>query len=378
MYMSKKYKRVQTPKVALFLGAGASRAFDYPTTKEFLTNFGKTLDGVFTEVVGAFQKFKKVYDIEHILRICDVFIDLNSNELIAEILRGYPPILLRELKMIKLTWDDFINVCSYIKKEAIKALYTQYQFDEGKVSKIVSLYGRLFEDLVGFNRNGRLDIFTTNYDSVVEEFCENAEIDVNFIDGFIPSPRSKRLFWRPKKAFEMDFSKDAVLKLRLFKLHGSLNWGERNKGNIEKVIETQVEDFPRYRRNVLIYPAQKTYEEEEPFSVLYKYFRDASKTSRVFIVIGFSFRDDLINGIFVDHLRAHPRHRLIVVSPNATKNVEENLLQGKKRRLAKKIAIIDQEFGKDETFELLEKRLKLETTRLKLLSIKQRRARRTK
>lgn len=364
-------------KVTLFLGAGASRAFDYPTTKEFLTNFKKNLDEIVTEVVETYQKFKNVYDIEHILRICDVFIDLNSNELMVEILMKYPPIFLQELKTIKLSWDDFIRVSKHIKERAIRELYTQYQFNEKKVSRIVSLYGRLFEDLAGFNGNGRLDIFTTNYDSVVEEFCDNYETEVDLIDGFIPSLRSGRLFWRPKKAFQRDFNKDAVLKFRLCKLHGSLNWGERSNGDIEKVMETQVEDFSRYRRNVLIYPAQKTYEEEGPFSVLYKYFRDAGKTSRVFIVIGFSFRDDLINGIFLDHLQANPSNRLFVVSPNATKNVEENLLQGKKRKLAKKIVIIDQEFGKDETFELLEKRLKLETTRLKLLSIKQRRARRT-
>lgn len=253
--------------------------------------------------------------------------------------------------------------CFELKRVIISELYSQYQFNEKKVPRIVSLYGRLFAELAFLNRNHQLDIFTTNYDSVVEEFCDNTKIDVDLIDGFVDTLRTRRLFWRPKKAFQRDFREDASLKLRLFKLHGSLNWGERKNGNIEKVSELSVNGLSRYKRNVLIYPAQKTYEEEEPFSTLFKYFRDASETSKVFVVIGFSFRDDILNGIFLDHLRANPRNSLIVVSPNATQNVTENLLEGKKGKLHKTIIVINQEFGKEETFGFIKKAIARMTAR---------------
>jgi len=340
-----------TSKVALFLGAGASRVFNYPTTKEFLAGLKPKLDNNQKNIVDTFEESEKVVDIEHILQMLDVFTNLKSNSLVNECLKKRPP----TFPFVRggIDWRTFDPACEGIKKKAYSELFARYQFNIDNISDIVLFYGRLFTDLAHFNENYRLDIFTTNYDSVVEEFYNNSvRLDIVFIDGFMPVGRSGSLLWRPEKTFPKNFPK-GPLNIRLFKLHGSLNWSERNDGEIQKVtIEQQVADSQRHKRNVLIALAQKTYEQEKPFGKLFEYFRGASKTSRIFVVIGFSFRDDLINGIFLDHLRANRKGRLVAVSPNATEHVEENLIGGE-NRLKKQIICIDKYFGEEETFEAI-------------------------
>ena len=344
------------PKVALFLGAGASSAFGYPTTREFLTQFKPKLNDIQSGIVQTFEDSKNVEDIEHILQMIDGFVALGSQRLIMEYLAKFRSnFTVRGFGSVQGT--TFLHECLNIKRLIISELFTQYRFNEDKVSDVVSWYGRLFKELAQHDQNHELDIFTTNYDSVIEEFYEYAEtLNVDLLDGFVPAGRSQRLFWKPKEAFQKGFRKDAALKLRLFKLHGSLNWCVRRNGEIEKVrLEQRVSSSRRYRSNgnVLIYPAQKTYEEEQPFNTLFEFFREASKTTRVLLVIGFSFRDDLINSIFSDHLLKDARRRLIVVSPSASENLLEGFLKKINGRLSRRVFPISEEFGKDETFALI-------------------------
>ena len=108
----------------------------------------------------------------------------------------------------------------------------------------------------------------------------------------------------------------------------------------------------RYKRNVLIYPAQKNYEIGEPFRRLMRYFNEILNQHDMCLVIGFSFRDPFINNTLLDFLRANRKRRLVVVSPNATKNVDENLIGGEKQ-LRKQIRCRDKLFGEAETFEAI-------------------------
>jgi len=313
-------------KVCLFLGAGASKAFGYPTTKDFLANLKPKLDTTQNNIVETLKESKNVVDIEHILNIINAFNKLNSNKLAEEFLQRRPP----KFSLIKgpVKWRNFITAGTRLEKLVISDLFNQYRFEDSKTPDIISLYNQLFEDVIfKFNRTNELDIFTTNYDSVIEELCEsNKKNKTCTLDGFVPVGSRGRLFWRPKESYFGEFDKDAKIRLRLFKLHGSLNWCERKNGDIEKVVlEQKVEASSRYKNNMLIYPAQKTYAETEPYSTLHQYFRENLNGSMACIVIGFAFRDELINDIFLNFLRTHKRHRLIVLSPTATEDVKANL-----------------------------------------------------
>lgn len=75
--------------------------------------------------------------------------------------------------------------------------------------------------LKGFvNSNNVIDIFTLNYDSVVETYCEKENI--NYSDGF-------ELKW--------DFNNFEKIKKgnRLYKLHGSLYWFKTENNKLVKI-----------------------------------------------------------------------------------------------------------------------------------------------
>ena len=90
---------------------------------------------------------------------------------------------------------------------------------------------------------------------------------IDFTCGFELERFTRRQFWNPELFNEVD-------GLKLYKLHGSLDWRETNDGKIERLsTEEQVSGATKkYKRNILIYPAQKEYVSEQPFIALMNYF----------------------------------------------------------------------------------------------------------
>ena len=199
--------------------------------------------------------------------------------------------------------------------------------------------------------NDSLDLFTTNYDSVIEHYYTDGDEIVQFTCGFVRDSRSGREFWNPEQLGKWKLESDKGLGIKLYKLHGSLDWRETDDNRIERVpTEERVSRVTRrYKRNILIYPAQKDYITEEPFRRLMKYFTETLNQHSLCLVIGFSFRDPLINGVFLDFLGAERKRKLIVVSPHASTDVKNNLLENKKK-LEKQVICIDESFGPSDTF----------------------------
>ena len=337
------------PKVALFLGAGASRAFDYPTTREFVDNLREVLAEREKRVLDSFLKTPDVSDVEHVLQIIDRVIDFDSVPYINKLFRG-KAVFSINIEGNVFRWHDFVETCKRIKEKIISELHRQYEFDENKLEKIIECYDGLFDSIyfsvpksIRAKELKTTHVFTTNYDSVIEYYCAKKQID--FTCGFELERFTRRQFWNPELFNDVD-------GLKLYKLHGSLDWRETNDGKIERLsTEEQVSGATKkYKRNILIYPAQKEYVSEQPFIALMNYFERVLNAHDVCLVIGFSFRDPYINRVFIDFLRANPNRKLIVVSPTASKNVEENLLQGDKK-LKKQIICLDMLFGEEKTFK---------------------------
>ena len=83
-----------------------------------------------------------------------------------------------------------------------------------------------------------------------------------------------------------------------------------------------------------------------------RYFEDILSKHDSCLVIGFSFRDPLINNIFLDFLRANSKKRLVVVSPNAIRDIEENLTIGEPQ-LGKQVTSLNMLFGGEEILETI-------------------------
>jgi hypothetical protein len=125
---------------------------------------------------------------------------------------------------------------------------------------------------------GRLKIFTTNYDLCLEDGCRNQGIDV--VTGF----HSRSGKWRPS-CFE-----GTSPGINLYKLHGSLNWGQTDEGRWR--IVSYPPDW-NGEPELVLGPGRKL-QDDEPFVTLYAEFHRALRRAKALVAIGCSFRDDHI------------------------------------------------------------------------------------
>jgi hypothetical protein len=350
------------PKMVLFLGAGASRAIGFPTTSEFMENLAQELnnrDTFLGEMLAYYRELPNVKDIEHVLEILDALITCDSNPYAHSLFDSVQPII--RMTKHEVSWGEYLKLCKKLKDYIITELYRQYEFDPSKVELLHKTYDKLLNMLAGGNELHQLDIFTTNYDRSIEEYSMTARpeqielMDVELIDGFPYDERRKGGFWNPEE-YQTKSDPD-TLQLRLFKLHGSLDWRETYSGEFESVkAEERCLGTRRYRRNVLIYPTQKGLEVEEPFETLHRFFKEISSNCRFLTVVGFSFRDQRINAILLSNLRENNKQKLVVVSPNAKKDITTNLLAEvknvkEKASFDRRVIPVEGKFGEKETLE---------------------------
>jgi hypothetical protein len=170
-------------------------------------------------------------------------------------------------------------------------------------------------------------IFTTNYDRIIEEFCAHSEA-FQIRDGFDYDAKRKRTLWRPR-SFEMPVPPGAETPIKLFKLHGSLNWKSSEYG-IEQVLPESrfAEPTPVYKEDLLIYPGSKERPDREPFRTLYDLFESSMRETDRCLVIGFSFRDPYLNRVFRDFIESG-KGQLLTMSRNCKETVAKNLLGAK-------------------------------------------------
>ena len=164
------------------------------------------------------------------------------------------------------------------------------------------------------NRDFTKEVFTTNYDLVIEKALEASEIP--YFDGFVGS--FEPFFWQESvdhQAKQGDLTKNWI---RLWKIHGSLSWfwrySETTKshriiriGNIGCVEEIKNE--------IVIYPSKDKYDSsrKQPFIAYFDRMRDYLLSGELFFVFtGYSFSDQHINEIVFNCMRQNNRLFVIV------------------------------------------------------------------
>ncbi len=146
------------------------------------------------------------------------------------------------------------------------------------------------------SRNGTdpVEVFTPNYDLLMEQAFE--ETRVPYFDGFIGSNRT---FFDPHA---MEEDKLPARWSRLWKLHGSVNWRQDEKGNVSRG-----ENCTHEQRRV-IHPSHLKYDQSRkmPYLAMIDRLRAfLKKPQAVLIMCGYSFRDDHLNEIMVQGLQGN-------------------------------------------------------------------------
>ncbi|MGB8657720.1 MAG: SIR2 family protein [Candidatus Zixiibacteriota bacterium] len=173
-----------------------------------------------------------------------------------------------------------------------------------------------------------VDIFTLNHDTVIERcFSQNG---VRVTDGF-DEPLNEVRYWNPGK-FE-----DNSSKVRLFKLHGSLNWFwfRSLNGNSYNVIlgiplgrDIQHTNDPQGKMQILhdgrplllagTFNKMLRYTSGIYAHLHYQFFRSLYKNQRL-VVCGYSFSDRGINNHIVDWMYSSSDHRIVIIHPEPEK-----------------------------------------------------------
>ena len=170
----------------------------------------------------------------------------------------------------------------------------------------------------------RLNLFTTNYDRLIEHGCDLVGLHVidRFVGGLSPVYRSSRLdidmhYNPPGIRGEPRFLEGVI---RMFKLHGSVDWWFEN-GAVRryavpfgKASITTLAPKEGYGQ-AIIYPnpAKDVETSEYPYADLFRDFAAAvCRPNSVLVTYGYGFGDDHINRGIRDMLTIPSTHLVII------------------------------------------------------------------
>ncbi|KZN99235.1 SIR2 family protein [Pseudobacillus badius] len=214
--------------------------------------------------------------------------------------------------------EEFINKFKYIfiKNFVLTINYDTNYLHKSFLKKIISRNEKL----------KKVNIFTLNYDLMIEKTAEELGLHVNngfagfHFRTFIPSS-----FHLGTHLNYQDGEKINTKGINLFKLHGSLSWEfddskppygitekQQNFANLSGGNEGELENIPE----CIIYPVQskKTYSLDLPYSEMFRQFIEfVNKENSSLIVMGYSFLDEHVNDIITNALSS-PNFNLIVFS----------------------------------------------------------------
>lgn len=163
------------------------------------------------------------------------------------------------------------------------------------------------------NNDSRVQIFTTNYDTLFEQAANDAGFVV--VDGFsFTQPRKFSGRW-----FDLDIVNREKTRLKqeesfiqkvfhLYKLHGSLTWERDEKGEVKQ------NDNPK--NPLMIYPSSEKYESsyEQPYFEMMSRFQQAlRKEETLLIIIGLSLADKHIKNVILEAVDQNPSFQLVFV-----------------------------------------------------------------
>lgn len=307
--------------VVVFLGAGASAPFGYPTIVGLQDVLLKNLADEEKDLFNDLVRRKGVDDVEGVLQTIDL-LEIIANHGVGSILTDSFVTLSEMAKERSMKFSHFIELSRSLRNHIQEIIFDVYQFRPDCKSNF-RLYSDLFSAISSVTKAKEYSVFTTNYDRIVEEFCASAE-NYDVRDGFRIDQKSKRNFW-DARSFDLPQASNNTL-VKLFKLHGSLNW-KLSEFGLEQVMPEQRlgKPTPVYKQDVLIYPGSKERPEREPFRRLYDRFDSEMKRADRCLVIGFSFRDQYLNRIFREFVESG-KGQLICMSSNASMIVAKNLL----------------------------------------------------
>jgi len=272
-------------RIGILIGAGAPASICYDKERSTLSSDGRPLIPTTKDLT---ESVLNSLDESDQKVISDISVELEKNpniEMILSRIRSFAGIV----GSCSIHGCDGDRFCELAKRicQAIGNVVNPC-LPEGK-----NPYTELAAWIGGTDRWHPIEIFTPNYDLLMEEAFERFEIP--FFDGFSGSYQP---FFDPPSISNDDLP---ARWARLWKLHGSIGWAENGAGGI-------IRGKGRSATN-LIYPDHLKYDKIKklPFTALFDRLRKFLTTpDTLLITCGFSFSDPHILAVIEESLAANP------------------------------------------------------------------------
>lgn len=156
---------------------------------------------------------------------------------------------------------------------------------------------------ISIDREKPVEVFTTNYDLLLEEAFE--DLSIPYFDGFVGSKQS---------FFDLRAVEDNLIPkhwTRLWKIHGSINWFQKESKEVYRSIVTNPN-----RGSSLIYPSHLKYEQSRkmPYLALIDQLNKFLRLpNSLMILTGYSFSDEHLNDTILSALKANPNSMVIAL-----------------------------------------------------------------
>jgi hypothetical protein len=281
-------------RVGFFFGAGTSMALGIPGIQRLTSEVIQLLD----------EKDKIEALKDETSTIEDI---LNTIRLIREITKESPN---KQYEGItgetakKLDNDICNNIYEIISKK-------ENELIKDDINLNVLL--KFFSWLNWLSRDYTKEIFTTNYDLVLEKALEILRIP--YFDGFAGAYEP---FFVPESIEKNEIHECPPISwIRLWKLHGSLGWFWKKTQNDDtyRIIRLSALAKEKESNNELvIYPSKEKYESsrKQPFIAYFDRLKNyLVECEGIFIVAGYSFCDEHINDVIFNGLKQNNRLNVI-------------------------------------------------------------------
>ncbi len=294
---------MKTERILLFTGAGFSKPLGLPTTTEFKEEIDKIFSGRKTNFVHSLRAYlgKSFYDIEKLLSTLELFAQDGNSYLKYltltypfpnnDALKGHFDQTREELLLYQKAARNCINEL----KASLFNILRKYDRLLA-VKQYLNLLSEIYQ-LPGFEA---LSIVTTNYDLIFEDCLEGLEsafVDLG-ITGVDTGFRQKNLRTHWNASVPWEWNRNTI---EYKKIHGSLDWHLADGDRIQATGRSERPEDPGSM--LLLYPGFKGSPNNEPFQTLHDdLFKRLTSCTTVF-AIGFAFRDDYINNLFVNALK---------------------------------------------------------------------------
>ena len=306
-------------RLVIFAGAGASLAVSstkFPATQQFFEQLPKSIAGnalyeMLVPHIKAETK-KEHIDIEDLLgalyecaRVSNAI--HSGNSALAPILssqRAVSQVASPGLETTQVK-NMFSSLESHVHNYA--SAINQLVYDLYSKAPSASEYEQNWKKLISraLKKYERVEIFTTNYDVVLETVIENEGFPIYTGRTKTPFARLNTSEWTLGDTLESS-------RGRLTKIHGSVDW--QKSGN--EIFWGAPAFTGSHDRHVILYPAKYKSLTEWPFNVFHQYFATQAKIADAAIFVGFAFRDQAINEVIRAGIRQDVRVAVIDPYPN--------------------------------------------------------------